>query len=119
MNHLTSFTAGPLSIRVYGKAEAESIIYIPQPEPVTEEVYFLTDEFPVLLASIDGMDWNGDLSPWPAPKVFRGEEDFSGGADRFADFLEQEVFPKESTFSGRPFHVRPLCPLHGYEKGQP
>ena len=84
MNHLTSFTAGPLSIRVYGKAEAESIIYIPQPEPVTEEVYFLTDEFPVLLASIDGMDWNGDLSPWPAPKVFRGEEDFSGGADRFA-----------------------------------
>lgn len=41
MNHLTSFTAGPLSIRVYGKAEAESIIYIPQPEPVTEEVYFL------------------------------------------------------------------------------
>lgn len=104
MNHLTSFTAGPLSIRVYGKAEAESIIYIPQPEPVTEEVYFLTDEFPVLLASIDGMDWNGDLSPWPAPKVFRGEEDFSGGADRFADFPEQEVFLKESTFSGRPLH---------------
>ena len=46
MNHLTSFTAGPLSIGVYGKRDAESIIYIPQPEPVTEEVYFLTDEFP-------------------------------------------------------------------------
>lgn len=102
MNRFTSFTAGPLSVTVYGKAGAESIIYIPQPEPVTEKVSFLTDEFPVLLASVDGMDWNGDLSPWPAPKVFRGEEDFSGGADGFADFLEQEVFPKESTFSEKP-----------------
>lgn len=102
MNHLTSFTAGPLSIRVYGKAEAESIIYIPQPEPVTESVSFLTDEFPVFLASIDGMDWNGDLSPWPAPKVFKGEDDFSGGADGFADFLENEAFSRESTFSDKP-----------------
>ena len=79
MNHLTSFTAGPLSVTVYGKREADTIIYIPQPEPVTENVSFLTGEFPVLLASMDGMDWNGDLSPWPAPKVFKGEDDFSGG----------------------------------------
>ena len=102
MNHFTSFTAGPLSVTVYGKGEADTIIYIPQPEPVTESVSFLTDEFPVLLASIDGMDWNGDLSPWPAPKVFKGEDDFSGGADGFADFLEKEVFPKENTFSDQP-----------------
>ena len=102
MNKLASFTAGHLSVTVYGKAEADAIIYIPQPEPVTEDVSFLTDEFPVLLASMDGMDWNGDLSPWPAPKVFKGEDDFSGGADRFADFLEKEVFSKESTFSDKP-----------------
>ena len=28
-------------------------------------------------------DWNRDLSPWFASKVFRSGEDFSGGADAF------------------------------------
>ena len=75
MNRFTSFTAGPLSVTVYGKAGAESIIYIPQPEPVTEKVSFLTDEFPVLLASVDGMDWNGDLSPLAGTEGFPGRRE--------------------------------------------
>ena len=28
----------------------------------------------VSLAVIDGLDWNRDLSPWPAPAVFKGGE---------------------------------------------
>lgn len=28
-------------------------------------------------------DWNGQLSPWPAQAVFRGGEDFAGGADAY------------------------------------
>ena len=35
------------------------------------------------LVCIEGVDWDRDLSPWAAKKVFRGGEDFSGGADAF------------------------------------
>ena len=38
-------------------------------------------------------DWNRDLSPWRAPKVFRGGEDFSGGADAFLQNLVENVIP--------------------------
>lgn len=38
-------------------------------------------------------DWNRDLSPWFAPKVFRGGEDFSGGADAFLQNISESVIP--------------------------
>lgn len=95
---------GALGGTIYRTQGAKALAYILEPEPVTDKVASVAEELSLTLVSISGMDWNGDLSPWPAPKVFRGEEDFSGGADRFADFLEQEVFLKESTFSGRPLH---------------
>lgn len=99
-----TFHDGTLDVTLYKAPGAGRILYILEPEPVVGKVSHLAEELSLHLAAISGMDWNRDLSPWPAPKVFRGEEDFSGGADRFADFLEQEVFLKESTFSGRPLH---------------
>lgn len=36
-------------------------------------------------------DWNAELSPWPAPAVFRGGADFGGGADAFLAALLAEV----------------------------
>lgn len=99
-----TFHDGTLDVTLYKAPGAGRILYILEPEPVVGKVSHLAEELSLHLAAISGMDWNRDLSPWPAPKVFKGEEDFSGGADRFADFLEQEVFLKESTFSGRPLH---------------
>ncbi len=42
---------------------------------------------------IDGVDWDRDLSPWPAEKVFRGGDDFSGGAESFLHTLLTEIVP--------------------------
>ncbi len=95
---------GGLGGTIYRTQGAKALVYILEPEPVTDKVASVAEELSLTLVSISGMDWNRDLSPWKAEKVFKGEEDFSGGADRFADFLEQEVFLKESTFSGRPLH---------------
>lgn len=39
------------------------------------------------LFCIDGIAWNCDMSPWPAPSPFRGGEDFSGGGDAFLQTL--------------------------------
>ncbi len=41
----------------------------------------------VQLICIDGIAWNCDMSPWPAPSPFRGGEDFTGGADAFLQAL--------------------------------
>ena len=38
-------------------------------------------------------DWNRDLSPWPAPKAFKGGEDFSGGADEHLSTLCNITIP--------------------------
>ena len=45
------------------------------------------------LVCIEGVDWDRDLSPWAAKKVFRGGEDFSGEANAFLQTLLTELIP--------------------------
>ena len=46
------------------------------------------------LITVDGLDWDRDLSPWPAPKAFKGGNDFSGGAAAFLSVLSETLLPK-------------------------
>ena len=78
---------------IYRTQGAKALAYILEPEPVTDKVASVAEVLSLTLVSISGMDWNRDLSPWKAEKVFKGEEDFSGGADDFMEKLEQVVFP--------------------------
>ena len=48
---------------------------------------------PFSLATVPVTDWNRDLSPWAARRVFKGGEDFAGGADAFLQTLEDETVP--------------------------
>ena len=43
--------------------------------------------------SVEGIDWNRDLTPWPAKAVFRGQPDFGGGAADYLRVLTQEIMP--------------------------
>lgn len=45
------------------------------------------------VVSIEGADWNRDLTPWTAKAVFRGQPDFSGGADAHLKKLTEEIIP--------------------------
>lgn len=45
------------------------------------------------VVSVDGIDWNRDMSPWPAAGVFREGGDFTGGADAFLDKLASYIIP--------------------------
>lgn len=45
------------------------------------------------VVSIEGVDWNRDLSPWPAKAVFKNQSDFSGGADVYLKRLTEEIIP--------------------------
>lgn len=46
-----------------------------------------------VLVAIDQVDWNHDLSPWPAKRAFRGSEDFGGGADSYLSELTKTIVP--------------------------
>ena len=74
-------------------------------DPATTEIYTVSEGrearalFGALpgprpsLVCIDGVDWDRDLSPWPAEKVFRDGADFSGGAETFLQVLLQNILP--------------------------
>lgn len=67
---------GALGGAIYRTQGAKALVYILEPEPVTDKVASVAEELSLTLVSISGMDWNRDLSPWKAEKVFKGEEDF-------------------------------------------
>ena len=46
------------------------------------------------LAALPVTDWENELSPWKAEKVFRGGRDFGGGADGTIQELEHVVVPE-------------------------
>lgn len=54
-------------------------------------------EYGICIATITGMDWDNDLTPWPAPGVPRGCPDFKGHARQFLALLTDKVIPEVET----------------------
>ena len=50
-------------------------------------------DIPESVLFVQAEDWNRDLSPWPAERVFRRGEDFAGKADDTTAALEELVRP--------------------------
>ena len=72
--------AAPVFYTVSGEDDAQALFTsLPAPRPT--------------LVCIGGVDWDRDLSPWPAEKVFRGGDDFSGGAEDFLHTLLTKIVP--------------------------
>jgi len=67
-------------------------VYMPmQPDEAEKLLPYLTDS-PTLVA-LHELDWNGVLTPWPAPRAFRGGADFTGGAEAFLHELTACIVP--------------------------
>ena len=45
------------------------------------------------LAAVSGLDWDRDLSPWPAPAIRREEEPFAGGAGDYLRWMTGTLRP--------------------------
>ena len=57
---------------------------------------------PFDLVAVTGLDWGGDLSPWPCEPVSAPGDGFTGGADAFAGFLEDSAVPFAEGVLGAP-----------------
>ena len=50
--------------------------------------------YDVNIVAISGMDWDNDLTPWPAAGVPQGEPAFKGEADSFLELVRRQVVPR-------------------------
>lgn len=69
---------------------------------------------PFSIVCIDNVDWNRDLSPWLADKVFVSGEPFCGGADAYLFCLLHALLPAAEAGMDAPVKARSLA---GYSMG--
>lgn len=94
---MTSFQAENKTVTVWpGKKSGVPVIYL---NTNVEEVQQIRKELDRLhcpdfsLVTICGLDWNRELSPWPAPAIYRKQESFAGEALRYLMYLAENIIP--------------------------
>ena len=73
------------------------LCYIPMLEGQCEEVQRWLDSvrarFGVVPVMLPPVDWNDDLTPWPAGPIFKKGKSFGGKAEEYLTRLEKEIIP--------------------------
>lgn len=83
---------------------SDTVVYLPMSGEEARALAALLPEPRPTLIAVD-VDWNRDLSPWPAPRAFRGGEDFTGGAADLLRELTQRLIPEaEARLPAPPAH---------------
>ena len=92
---------------IVARCASEHICYILSPmEPDSRQVELWSREYGITLAVITGMDWDNDLTPWPAQNVPPSDPPFEGHAAEFLQRLETDVIP---AIEGDGRYTRTLC----------
>ena len=92
------YSFGKLNCLCCGNPDSDKAAYILYPLNRLEKwIAPAAEEFGTSIVIITGMDWDNDLTPWPATGVPAGAPDFKGLAQEFFDKLTQEVIPALET----------------------
>lgn len=79
------------------KQSSNKICYMILPEGIKGELCdglkALSEKHDVSIAIIEDVNWNDDLTPWPAAGVFKKAKPFGGKAAAFLDKLTNDVIP--------------------------
>lgn len=93
MKIVQNLNCGPYTIDLFATGTSKDIVYIVMDQEEAQAVWAMLEEAKPALAVISGVDWNRELSPWSAPKVFRGGEGFDGGGPDFLGVLTKQIIP--------------------------
>ena len=75
--------------------EIGKIAYVLYPmDMLSEWIESASEKYGVTIVVITGMDWQNVFSPWPAPGVPKGTEDFKGESPEFLKLLQEKVIPR-------------------------
>ena len=80
-------------------AEKRPVIYLHTAAEECAEIFEASAKNATLVC-ISGIDWNRDMSPWPAHRAFKGGEDFAGGAEEYLRQLEGDIIPAAEKLLG-------------------
>lgn len=90
---MENFTIASLKVAA-ARGKADRICYLLYPFAIPAEwIEHAVSEYGVSIAVITGMDWDNDLTPWPAKGEPPGSPDFRGEAGAFLSTLTQKVLP--------------------------
>lgn len=107
----TTFQKGKIKCRCY-KSDGDRVVYLLFPmESAGEWLAQAATEFRLNIVAVSGMDWDNDLTPWPATGVPAGEADFKGEAAEFLRLLREEIVPEAERILG----VAPVAGESGSE----
>lgn len=80
------------------KQLTNKICYMILPEGIKEDMAaglrMLSEKYGVSIVVIGDVDWNNDLTPWPAEGVFKKAKPFGGYANLFLDKLIHVIIPE-------------------------
>ena len=80
------------------KQSSNKICYMILPEGIKGELYDglkgLSEKHGISIVVIEDVNWNDDLTPWPAVGVFKKAKPFGGKAAAFLNKLTHEIIPE-------------------------
>ena len=80
------------------KQPTNKICYMILPEGIKEDLSEglerLAEKYGVSIVVINDVNWNDDLTPWPAEGVFKKAKPFGGQAGVFLDKLTRDIIPE-------------------------
>ena len=78
-------------------SENVCVCYIPmlegQSDAVREWLRDVPDRYGILPLMLPPVDWNDDLTPWPAGPIFKKGKPFGGQAAKYLERLEGDIIP--------------------------
>ena len=85
-------------------SSARHFCYLILPEGITKDLdeglKALADRFGITFVFVNNVDWNDDLTPWPAVGVFKKAKPFGGKANVFLEKLTHEIMPATEAHLG-------------------
>ena len=83
---------------IYPTPNTNKICYMILPEGIKEDLFVglkeLSEKYGVSIVVIPDVNWNDDMTPWPAEGVFKKAKPFGGRAASFLDKLTREIIPE-------------------------
>jgi predicted alpha/beta superfamily hydrolase len=88
-------TIGEYTVSIYSLDDSKNcpVIYMNLAGDVTDDVVRLLVDKRVILVTINGLNWDHDLTPWYAPRIFQDGNDFGDGADVYLQKLTGSIIP--------------------------
>ena len=97
---MRTLNCGPYTIDLFPAVNSQNVVYAVMDQAGAQAVWPLLKEPKPVLAAVSGVDWNRELSPWPAPRVLRNSSDFGGEGPAFLDTLTGQIVPLMETQLG-------------------